>query len=147
MKTPYLSLSLIIFPSLPVCCAEALPIFLAVIQEHRDAGSRDTLTHALFNLVKKPNASQRQLIVGACSELAGRIGPSRTAEELLPQGWEQARFPVCFGSCYMALPSAQALDSAILSWPSSKGLDSAFWPCPLHKPLPIKCCPWLNIKS
>lgn len=69
--------------------AEVLPIFLAVIQEHRDAASRDTLTHALFNLVKKPNGSQRQLIVQACVDLAGRIGPSRTAEELLPQAWEQ----------------------------------------------------------
>ena len=69
--------------------AEVLPILLAVIQEHRDAASRDTLTHTLFNLVKKPNAGQRQIIVGACAELASRIGPSRTAEELLPQAWEQ----------------------------------------------------------
>ena len=69
--------------------AEVLPIFLAVIQEHRDAASRDALTHTLFNLVKKPNAGQRQIIVEACAELASRIGPSRTAEELLPQAWEQ----------------------------------------------------------
>ena len=64
-------------------------MFLAVIQEHRDSATRDKLTHALFNLVKKPTAAQRHLIADGCADLAGRIGPSRTAEELLPQCWEQ----------------------------------------------------------
>ncbi|DBB17843.1 hypothetical protein WJX82_008236 [Trebouxia sp. C0006] len=68
---------------------EVLPVFLAVIQEHRDAATRDKLTHALFNLVKKPNTAQRRLIADSCADLAARIGPSRTAEELLPQCWEQ----------------------------------------------------------
>ncbi len=72
-----------------LCCADVLPVFLAVIQEHRDAGTRDKLTHALFNLVKKPNTAQRRLIADSCADLAARIGPSRTAEELLPQCWEQ----------------------------------------------------------
>ena len=73
--------------------AEVLPVFLAVIQEHRDAATRDKLTHALFNLVKKPNGVQRRLIADSCADLAGRIGPSRTAEELLPQCWEQVCSP------------------------------------------------------
>jgi len=75
-----------------LCCAEVLPVFLAVIQEHRDAGTRDKLTHALFNLVKKPNTAQRRLIADSCADLAARIGPSRTAEELLPQCWEQVPY-------------------------------------------------------
>ena len=75
-----------------LCCAEVLPVFLAVIQEHRDAGTRDKLTHALFNLVKKPNTAQRHLIADSCADLAARIGPSRTAEELLPQCWEQVLY-------------------------------------------------------
>ena len=64
-------------------------MLLAVIQEHRDAHARDQLTHALFNLVKRPSAQQRELILNSCVDLATRIGPARTAEELLPQCWEQ----------------------------------------------------------
>ena len=69
--------------------ADVVPIFLAVIEEHRNPASRDKLTYALFNLVKKPTPGQRHLIADSCAHLAGRIGPSRTAEELLPQCWEQ----------------------------------------------------------
>ncbi|KAK9813191.1 hypothetical protein WJX72_010407 [[Myrmecia] bisecta] len=68
---------------------ELLPVFLAVIQEHRDARVRDRLTHCLFNLVKKPTSGQRRMILDSCAELARRIGPARAAEELLPQCWEQ----------------------------------------------------------
>ena len=69
--------------------ADVVPIFLAVIEEHRNAVTRDKLTFALFNLVKKPTLGQRHLIADSCADLAARIGPSRTAEELLPQCWEQ----------------------------------------------------------
>ena len=68
---------------------DVVPIFLAVIEEHRNAATRDKLTFALFNLVKKPTPGQRHLIADSCADLAARIGPSRTAEELLPQCWEQ----------------------------------------------------------
>ena len=68
---------------------DVVPIFLAVIEEHRNADTRDKLTFALFNLVKKPTPGQRHLIADSCADLAARIGPSRTAEELLPQCWEQ----------------------------------------------------------
>ena len=74
---------------LNVIAADVVPILLAVIQEHRNAATRDKLTYALFNLVKKPTAGQRHLIADSCADLAGRIGASRTAEELLPQCWEQ----------------------------------------------------------
>lgn len=72
-----------------VIAADVVPIFLAVIEEHRNAATRDKLTFALFNLVKKPTPGQRHLIADSCADLAARIGPSRTAEELLPQCWEQ----------------------------------------------------------
>ncbi|KAK9855467.1 hypothetical protein WJX84_006526 [Apatococcus fuscideae] len=68
---------------------ELLPVLVVMIQELRDAHARDRLTHCLFNLVKKPTAEQRALIMDGCVELASRIGPARTAEELLPQCWEQ----------------------------------------------------------
>lgn len=74
---------------LNVMGADVVPMLLAVIQEHRNAGTRDKLTYALFNLVKKPTSAQRHLIADSCADLAGRIGASRTAEELLPQCWEQ----------------------------------------------------------
>ena len=75
-----------------VCCAELLPLLVVMIQELRDAQARDRLTHCLFNLVKKPTPEQRALIMDGCMELASRIGPARTAEELLPQCWEQVKF-------------------------------------------------------
>ena len=71
--------------------AELLPVLVVMIQELRDAQARDRLTHCLFNLVKKPTAEQRSLIMDGCAELASRIGPARTAEELLPQCWEQVQ--------------------------------------------------------
>ena len=74
--------------------AELLPVLVVMIQELRDARARDRLTHCLFNLVKKPTPEQRSLIMDGCVELASRIGPARTAEELLPQCWEQvSAFP------------------------------------------------------
>eukprot|EP00192_Tetraselmis_astigmatica_P001031 CAMPEP_0117657394 /NCGR_PEP_ID=MMETSP0804-20121206/5307_1 /TAXON_ID=1074897 /ORGANISM="Tetraselmis astigmatica, Strain CCMP880" /LENGTH=1274 /DNA_ID=CAMNT_0005463845 /DNA_START=410 /DNA_END=4234 /DNA_ORIENTATION=+ len=68
---------------------ELLPIFLAVIQEHPDASARCSLSKALFNLIKKPNDVQRKMIIEGCRELAIRIGPQRTMDELLPQCWAQ----------------------------------------------------------
>lgn len=76
-------------PQVAVIAADVVPIFLAVIEEHRNPATRDKLTFALFNLVKKPTPGQRHLIADSCADLAARIGPSRTAEELLPQCWEQ----------------------------------------------------------
>ncbi|KAK9812139.1 hypothetical protein WJX73_010615 [Symbiochloris irregularis] len=68
---------------------ELLPLLEALIEAHGDAQSRDKLSHALFNIVKKPNAAQRRMILDSCTALARRIGPLRTADELLPQAWEQ----------------------------------------------------------
>ena len=61
----------------------------ALIEAHSDANVRDSLAQALVNLVKRPNAQQRGWITGSLAGLAHRIGPSRTAAELLPQACEQ----------------------------------------------------------
>lgn len=66
----------------------------ALIEAHGDAGTRDRLCQALFNVVKKPTALQRRMILDSCKALARRIGPLRTADELLPQAWEQVS--ACF---------------------------------------------------
>ena len=69
--------------------AELLPLLEALTEAHGDAGTRDKLCHALFNVVKKPTGVQRRMILESCAALARRIGPLRTADELLPQAWEQ----------------------------------------------------------
>ncbi len=69
--------------------AELVPVLAALIQEHRGPAARDALAHTLFNLVKRPSPGQRRMILAAWADLAAAIGPARTAEELLPQCWEQ----------------------------------------------------------
>ena len=69
--------------------AELVPVLMALIQEHREAESRDNLIHTLFNVVKKPTEGQRRMILDSFGELARRLGPNHTAGELLPQCWEQ----------------------------------------------------------
>mmetsp|Transcript_30742 Transcript_30742/g.73195 ORF Transcript_30742/g.73195 Transcript_30742/m.73195 type:complete len:1194 (-) Transcript_30742:80-3661(-) len=69
--------------------ADLLPVFIVMIQEHPDTPARRSLARALFNLVKKPNSAQRQMILRGCKDLASRIGTARTMDELLPHCWEQ----------------------------------------------------------
>ena len=73
------------------CGADLVPVLVALIQEHRGAAARDALAHTLFNLVKRPTPGQRRMVLAAWRGLAAAIGPARTAEELLPQCWEQVR--------------------------------------------------------
>lgn len=70
---------------------EIIPIMLCAISQHPDAAARDQLVHLLFNLVKRPDEGQREIIMNACMALAQVIGPERVANELLPQCWEQVR--------------------------------------------------------
>ena len=62
---------------------------LVAIQRHRDAKVRDRLTSLLFNLIKRPDEQQRQMIMAGCVALARLVGSDRTQMELLPQCWEQ----------------------------------------------------------
>eukprot|EP00007_Cunea_sp_BSH-02190019_P004870 CAMPEP_0174231108 /NCGR_PEP_ID=MMETSP0417-20130205/1715_1 /TAXON_ID=242541 /ORGANISM="Mayorella sp, Strain BSH-02190019" /LENGTH=1289 /DNA_ID=CAMNT_0015308929 /DNA_START=1 /DNA_END=3867 /DNA_ORIENTATION=- len=68
---------------------ELLPVLLSVIRQHPDSQARDTLTKLLFNLILRPTADQRRMIMDGCVALAQLAGPERTEIELLPQCWEQ----------------------------------------------------------
>ncbi|KAJ6707467.1 RAB11-BINDING PROTEIN RELCH [Salix viminalis] len=68
---------------------ELLPLMMCAIECHPDSGVRDSLTHTLFNLIKRPDEQQRRIIMDACVRLAKNVGQMRTETELLPQCWEQ----------------------------------------------------------
>ncbi|EPS69268.1 hypothetical protein M569_05497, partial [Genlisea aurea] len=68
---------------------ELLPLIMCAIERHPDSSTRDSLTHTLFNLIKRPDEQQRQIIMAACVTLAKNVGELRTEIELLPQCWEQ----------------------------------------------------------
>uniref|UniRef100_A0ACD5VLQ2 Uncharacterized protein n=2 Tax=Avena sativa TaxID=4498 RepID=A0ACD5VLQ2_AVESA len=68
---------------------ELLPLIICAIERHPNSDVRDSLTHTLFNLIKRPDGQQRRIIMDACVELAKSVGEMRTETELLPQCWEQ----------------------------------------------------------
>ncbi|KAJ1442565.1 LIS1-like proteiny motif [Sesbania bispinosa] len=68
---------------------ELLPLMMCAIERHPDSRTRDSLTHTLFNLIKRPDEQQRRIIMDACVSLAKNVGEMRTETELLPQCWEQ----------------------------------------------------------
>ncbi|XP_022133812.1 lisH domain and HEAT repeat-containing protein KIAA1468 homolog [Momordica charantia] len=68
---------------------ELLPLIMCAIERHPDSSTRDSLTHTLFNLIKRPDEQQRRIIMDACVTLAKSVGEMRTETELLPQCWEQ----------------------------------------------------------
>ncbi|XP_023547428.1 lisH domain and HEAT repeat-containing protein KIAA1468 homolog isoform X1 [Cucurbita pepo subsp. pepo] len=68
---------------------ELLPLIMCAIERHPDSYTRDSLTHTLFNLIKRPDEQQRRIIMDACVSLAKSVGEMRTETELLPQCWEQ----------------------------------------------------------
>ncbi|KAG0609564.1 hypothetical protein M758_8G193900 [Ceratodon purpureus] len=68
---------------------ELLPLIMCAIERHPESTVRDSLTHLLFNLIKRPDEGQRRIIMDACVELSKNVGQLRTETELLPQCWEQ----------------------------------------------------------
>uniref|UniRef100_A0A1J3HLQ6 LisH domain and HEAT repeat-containing protein KIAA1468-like protein n=1 Tax=Noccaea caerulescens TaxID=107243 RepID=A0A1J3HLQ6_NOCCA len=68
---------------------ELLPLMMCAIERHPDSSTRDSLTHTLFNLIKRPDEQQRRIIMDACVSLSRNVGEMRTETELLPQCWEQ----------------------------------------------------------
>ena len=45
------------------CLQELLPLMMCAIERHQDSMTRDCLTHALFELVKRPDEQQRRIII------------------------------------------------------------------------------------
>jgi hypothetical protein len=68
---------------------ELIPVIVCSISQHPDPNNRYTLTQLLFNLIKKPNESERKILVEGFETLAKIIGEESTERELLPQCWEQ----------------------------------------------------------
>uniref|UniRef100_H2YBC3 Uncharacterized protein n=1 Tax=Ciona savignyi TaxID=51511 RepID=H2YBC3_CIOSA len=68
---------------------QLVPLLLGAASLHSDPETRNQLLHLLFNLIKKPDAAQRQMILHGCKAYARHVGPQRCEEELLPQFWEQ----------------------------------------------------------
>ncbi|XP_030205505.1 RAB11-binding protein RELCH homolog isoform X5 [Gadus morhua] len=70
-------------------CQELIPLILCTACLHPEARERDQLLHILFNLIKRPDDEQRQMILTGCVAFARHVGPTRVEAELLPQCWEQ----------------------------------------------------------
>ncbi|XP_041824358.1 RAB11-binding protein RELCH homolog isoform X3 [Melanotaenia boesemani] len=70
-------------------CQELIPLILCTACLHPEPKERDQLLHILFNLIKRPDDEQRQMILTGCVAFAKHVGPTRVEAELLPQCWEQ----------------------------------------------------------
>ncbi|XP_029446345.1 RAB11-binding protein RELCH isoform X1 [Rhinatrema bivittatum] len=70
-------------------CRELIPLILCTACLHPEPRERDQLLHILFNLIKRPDDEQRQMILTGCVAFARHVGPTRVEAELLPQCWEQ----------------------------------------------------------
>lgn len=68
---------------------ELIPVILCSAIHHPAVKERDNLLHMLFNLIKRPDEDQRQMIMSGCAAFAQVVGPTRIEAELLPQWWEQ----------------------------------------------------------
>uniref|UniRef100_A0A914X366 HEAT repeat protein n=1 Tax=Plectus sambesii TaxID=2011161 RepID=A0A914X366_9BILA len=68
---------------------ELIPLLICAMVLHSNTAVRDQLLSTLYNLVKKPDERQRQMILAGCDAFARYAGPMRAEAELLPQCWEQ----------------------------------------------------------
>lgn len=102
---------------------EVVPLLLLAISSHPNKAVKDNLLNLLFNLFKRPNSEQRQLIISSCIIFAKQHGVEATENELLPQCWEQLnhkyseRRMVVADSCGALIPyiSSQMRSSLIFS--------------------------------
>jgi len=67
---------------------ELIPLLLLSIHHDGDEQRRDQLLNLLFNLIKRPDESQRAVIVAGFKKIAENF-PERIESELMPQIWEQ----------------------------------------------------------
>eukprot|EP00658_Telonema_sp_P-2_P070393 TRINITY_DN59919_c0_g1_i2.p1 TRINITY_DN59919_c0_g1~~TRINITY_DN59919_c0_g1_i2.p1 ORF type:complete len:869 (+),score=257.20 TRINITY_DN59919_c0_g1_i2:79-2685(+) len=66
-----------------------IPILLNCVGLHEEHKKRDELTSILFNLIKRPDDAQRNLILNGYVSLAKKTDTSRIETELIPQLWEE----------------------------------------------------------
>jgi len=79
-----------IVPSVLLAAREELiPLIVGAAALHSDSKTRDALLNLLFNLIKRPEVEQRQMILLGCVAFAHHAGAARVETELLPQCWEQ----------------------------------------------------------
>jgi len=79
-----------IVPSVLLAAREELiPLIVSAASLHADSKTRDALLNLLFNLIKRPEFEQRQMILLGCVAFARHAGAARVESELLPQCWEQ----------------------------------------------------------
>lgn len=79
-----------IVPSVLLAAREELiPLIVSAAALHGDSKTRDSLLNLLFNLIKRPELEQRQMILLGCVAFARHAGAARVESELLPQCWEQ----------------------------------------------------------
>ena len=79
-----------IVPSVLLAAREELiPLIISAAALHADSKTRDNLLNLLFNLIKRPEVEQRQMILLGCVAFARHAGAARVESELLPQCWEQ----------------------------------------------------------
>ncbi|XP_076109472.1 RAB11-binding protein RELCH homolog [Mytilus galloprovincialis] len=68
---------------------ELIPLIICTAMLHPNSKDRDRLLNILFNLIKKPDEEQRNMILTGIVAFAQHVGQQRLEEELLPQCWEQ----------------------------------------------------------
>ena len=68
---------------------ELLPLFQRAIARCPVPQQRASTTALLFSLIKRPGPDQRRVLAEACANIAKVVGERRTAEELIPQCFEQ----------------------------------------------------------
>ncbi|XP_049819532.1 RAB11-binding protein RELCH homolog isoform X2 [Aethina tumida] len=68
---------------------EVIPLLIKTVHLNPKASERDKLLQQLFNLKKKPTATERQMILSGLVAIAKCSGQSLVENEILPQCWLQ----------------------------------------------------------
>ena len=68
---------------------ELIPILICTATLHPDSGKRDELLNIVFNLIKRPDPEERNMILTGCVAFSQHAGPMQVETELLPHCWEQ----------------------------------------------------------
>ncbi|KAF7407686.1 hypothetical protein HZH66_002223 [Vespula vulgaris] len=70
---------------------EVIPLILSTVRLHSDSGEREKLLQLLFNLKKRPQEEERQMILAGLVAMAKLEDESIGGEEVLTLCWEQSQ--------------------------------------------------------